>query len=288
MLFSRRFRKYYTIRPIEVRLALIAIIAGCTVTASMAEDRPAGGKHRLDIRPDAKADWGAGLGEVQKVLNSAAMTLWPYFPERSLKPILVSPKGGPIVLFRRGGQGEYQVRLSTGGLYWSQYAFQFAHEFCHILCNYDRDVHRNKWFEESICETASLFALRRMAKTWQTKPPYPNWKGYSKSLAKYADERIAKGKLPEGVTLEKWYRENAGELSRNGTDRARNNIVAGVLLGMFEATPEHWGAVTYLNAAKLDESQSFRQYLEAWRGNAPKTHHKFIEQLAGKFGIELP
>jgi hypothetical protein len=273
---------------VAVRLALIAILAGCTVAAATAEDRPAAEKHRLDIRPDAKADWGASRRDVQKVLDSTAMTLWPYFPERTLKPILVSPKGGPIVLFNRGEQGEYHVQLATGGLHWAQYAFQFAHEFCHILCNYDRDVHRNKWFEESLCETASLFALRRMAKTWQTKPPYPNWKGYSKSLAKYADERIAKGKLPEGTSLEKWYRDHAGELSRNGTDRERNNVAAGVLLTMFEAAPEHWEAVTYLNAAKLDESQSFRQYLTAWRNNAPKRHHKFIEQVAEKFGIELP
>ena len=286
---TRRFSTWAgTSLPPPVRLVGIAIIAGCAVAGATAQDRPEGGKRRLDIRPDGEADWGAALPDVQKVLDSTAMSLWPYFPERSLRPILVSPKGGPIVLFERSDKDEYRVRLSTGGLYWAQYAYQFAHEFCHILCNYDRDVHRNKWFEESLCETASLFALRRMAESWRTKPPYPNWKGYSKALAKYADQRIAKAKLPDGKTLAAWYRDNAGPLSRNATDRSRNSIVAVELLKMFETAPEHWGAVTYLNVEKLDESQSLRQYLTAWRRHAPPPHRKFIEQIAAKFDIALP
>ena len=84
---------------------------------------------------------------------------------RTLEPILVEPKGGPITLFRRGPKGEYLVRLNTGDRHWAQHAYQFAHEFTHILANYDEHERRNKWFEESICEMASLFVLRRMSET---------------------------------------------------------------------------------------------------------------------------
>ena len=147
------------------------------------------------------ADKGAGVGhqprrgavahseDVRRVLQSTAEQFWPYFPDRTLPPILVEPQGGPIVLFQRRPQGEYQVRLNTGNMLWAQHAFQFAHEFTHILCNYDATPHRNKWFEESLCELGSLFALRRMAEVWTVQPPYPNWKSYAKALGDYAGER---------------------------------------------------------------------------------------------------
>ena len=55
-------------------------------------------------------------------------------------------------------------------------AYQFAHEFCHILCNFDDDWKGNNWFEETMCETSSLFVLRRLSKEWEERPPYPAWK----------------------------------------------------------------------------------------------------------------
>ena len=57
----------------------------------------------------------------------------------------------------------YQVMLATWSRYWSQYAYQFGHELTHILTDYDRfSPHRHKWFEETVCEAASLFALERI------------------------------------------------------------------------------------------------------------------------------
>jgi len=113
------------------------------------------------------------LRDVEKVLHSAAVALWPYFAGRTLKPILVEPKGGPITLYRRGPNGEYLVRLNTGDRHWAQHAYQFAHEFGHILANYDEHERRNKWFEESVCEMASLFVLRRMSETWKAAKHRP-------------------------------------------------------------------------------------------------------------------
>ena len=167
------------------------------------------GPRRLIIRPAPKAPWDASLRDVEKVLYSAADELWRYFPERSLPPLLVEPKGGPIVLFRRGPEGEYYVRLNTGNTYWSQYAFQFAHEFGHVLCGYREGERCNKWFEESLCETASLFALRGMSLTWKSDPPYPNWKSYAPALRDYAKSGWTARRCPRG---RRW---------RNGTNKTR-------------------------------------------------------------------
>ena len=251
----------------------------------LAQEKAAASKP-LDIRP-AEKGWGVD-GEVPKrVLDAAASELWKFFPDRELKPILVEPTGGPITLFARGPKGEFQVKLATGDTYWAQYTFQFAHEFCHILCGYDEDPHRHKWLEETFCEIASLFVLRRSAETWKTKPPYAHWKDYAKSLAAYADERIKASPLPAGKTLADWRRDHADALAKNATDRAKNNVAAVQLLPLFEKEPEQWASVAWLNTEKLDEATTFEQYLSAWHKNCPEKHRGFVKKIAKALAIEI-
>lgn len=242
--------------------------------------------HKLVIRPVADAPWGGQIADVQKVLDSAANQLWPYFSDRKLPTILVEPKGGPITLYQRGPAGEIRVRLNTGDRLWAQHAFQFAHEFGHILCNYDPAPNRNKWFEESICEAASLFALRRMAKVWERDPPYPNWKSYAPSLASYAEDRMKNSQLPDGASLAAWYREHADSLYRDPVMREKNLIVATALLPLFEKEPEHWASVAYLNVTAPRESQTFSTYLAEWHTRCPAKHRPFVATIARQF--ELP
>jgi len=242
---------------------------------------------KLIIRIERKG-WGkAGLTDIQKVLESAGGELWRQFPHRQLKPISVrKSKKGPMVLYRREANGQYQVLLNTGDLYWAQYSYQFAHELCHILCNYRAGKNPNKWFEESLCELASLYALRSMSKTWKTSPPYPNWKNYAPALHKYAQKRIDDSQLSD-LTLAKWYKQNESVLRSTATDRKKNNIVATALLSMFESEPHHWQAISYLNKGKGSETESFSGYLRRWHAEAPKKHKPFIGRIAGKFGISL-
>jgi len=262
------------------------VVAGRPAEAVAAEAPSA--PRRLVIRPNPDADWGkANLADVRAVLRSAADQLWQHVPDRRLDPIHVEPRGGPIVLYKRGPGGAYRVRLDTGNLYWAQYAFQFAHEFCHILCRYKETEKANKWFEESVCETASLFALRRMAERWKTDPPYPNWRSFAPHLASYAADRLKKAPLPKGTTLAQWYRTHAEHLRTHACDRPKNEIVAGVLLPMFEAKPARWQAVQYLNAGARPEPRTFAEYLSDWRRHCPSVHRPFVEHVAERFGVEL-
>lgn len=242
----------------------------------------------LAIRPKDTADWQAPLANVQKVLDATAVELWRWFPERELDPVLVEPTGGPIVLFQRGAKGEYQVRLATGKTYWAQYAYQFAHELCHILCGYRVGEPQNKWFEESLCELASLFALRAMSETWKTKPPYPNWASYAPALADYARERMACAQLPAGQNLAQWYRANVPELRGHAALRDKNSVVATALLPLFEKEPEHWAAVSWLNAGAFEPERDFAAYLAAWHAQVPPRHRPFVRKIALELGIDLP
>jgi hypothetical protein len=277
----------YRLRP----CFLLCCVVGwpCTAAAEPpAKSAPAAAVSReLVIRPRADAAWNEQVEDARRVFQSAAAELWRFFPDRKLTPILVEPKGGPIVLHRRGPAGEYCVRLDTGNNRWAQHAYQFAHEFCHVLCNFAEREHRNEWFEESLCEMASLFALRRMSETWKTRPPYPNWKDYAPALAKYADERMEKAQLPAKTTLAKWFRQNADELHKSATLREKNTVVAVALLPLFEKQPEHWEAVSYLNTVEPREGQSFAAFLRQWRDAAPPKHRAFIRQIGRQFEIDL-
>ncbi len=82
---------------------------------------------------------------------------------RKTKVLVSKGAHGPIVLFKKGENGEHLIKLATEKLHWAQYAYQFSHEICHVLCGYENDHQGNLWFEETLCETASLYCLRRMS-----------------------------------------------------------------------------------------------------------------------------
>ena len=236
-----------------------------------------------------KADWGgASLRDIGKVLNSSARQLWSHASQEEFKPIIVDrSRTGPIVLFRRGNEGQYIVRLDTHKTFWSQYAFQFSHEFCHIMCGYKAGDQSNQWFEESLCETASLFAMRKMRKEWEEKPPYPNWKSYAPALEKYAQERLDSHAWPDSLTVAEWYDRNKEKLKENPTDREKNTTIATKLLPLFEQRPENWGAVAFLNVHKTKDSRSFSTYLTDWRRACKLPgDKKFVSEIARMFGVE--
>ncbi len=148
--------------------------------------------------------------------------------------------------------------------YWAQYSFQFAHEFCHALANYANNPRQlvryppnaNLWLEESLCETASLFALRAMSRSWRTAPPYPAWRSYAPWLNAYAEERLARPEhhLPAGTPFLVWFHEKQSALRQNSAIRERNTIVALQLLPLFEAEPRGWETLTFLNRGSTNRT----------------------------------
>jgi hypothetical protein len=242
----------------------------------------------LDLQV-AKDGWaGAPGADVRAVCLSAAMEIRKHLPERSFETISITySKQGPMAVYGFGSGGERRVLLNTQETYWSQYAYQFAHEFCHIACNYRDSDKSNHWFEESLCETASIFALRRMAETWKTKAPYPNWTGYSKSLQSYVDDHMKKYDALGELTLAEWYRRNEDHLRKNSTDRPKNQVVAAALLPLFEKNPEHWAALGSLNQWEKTKVLTWKEYLADWHARVPAKHKGFVKDVAGMFELKV-
>jgi len=242
----------------------------------------------------AQGGWGdASVENIEQVLRSAAEQIHRFCPVTP-KPILVEHgSGSPIVFYRKGPNGETLVKLNVTGRYWAQFAYQFAHELCHICCGYQNNQGRtnlNQWFEESLCETASLFAIRRMAVAWKTNPPYPNWRDFAKHLDSYAANLLEapERKLPPGTTFASWFVLNESKLRENGgCNRTLNGVVANnVLLPLLEKNPENWGAMASLNEHSTPPPGGFAEYLAAWQSAAPQQYHGFIKQIGAAFGMK--
>lgn len=260
-------------------------ILACLLASLCRAEAPAT-RPQLDLRVDS-AEWNDDTARVELILRSAAAEFLQHFPDARPEPVLVYAKGGPIVLFKRNDDRRIVMKLSTGDRLWAQYIFQFSHEFCHTLARYREEDPGNKWFEESLCELASLYQLRHLGRQWKERPPFPAMRNFSPHLITYAEDRIKLAPLPEGKTLAAWYRDNADALRKKKDDRPKNNVVAVALLPLFEAEPKHWNAVWYINQSRETGVRTFPRYLQDWHDAAPAEHRAFIRKLAGRFEIKL-
>ncbi len=258
----------------------------------------AGAGRKLDLRI------GEGFGDanaenISAVLRSAGEEIWKHCPNTRWEVpgfFIFHSNDSPITLFDHRSDGRVAIGLNVKGSYWAQFAYQFAHEFCHALSGHTNDWRQtwikerkaNHWLEESLCEAASIFAIRAMGKSWKTAPPYPNWKSYAESLAKYADDFTGKVAAEKGVgfVFENWFRENEAALRENPTLRDKNRIIAVELLPLFEASPAGWESIVFYNRCEnRDAGKTLARHFADWSAAAPPTQREFIKKIATVFDV---
>ena len=278
---------------IVVTALIVFFIASCSMWLQGAEkpqDKPE--QRPVPLYRIDTTDFNASEADIRAVCDSAAKQLWKHFPDYDLEPFVVTRgKSGPIVLFQRNDAKEIVLRLDTGNTFWSQYAYQFGHEFCHILAGFRPGDKQNLWFEETLCELASLYVLRGMARDWKEQPPYKNWSDYRDSLRSYADDVILKRRLVREINslgLAAFQRKHEAELNTDPTDRELNGAMAVVLLPLFEEQPDHWEAIRWLNHEARPAKESFADYLKRWHAAVPERHRAFVQEIARLYGIETP
>ena len=271
---------------------LVTLLAPALLRAE--EKKPT---RELDFQIDAKP-FGAGEADILAVLRSATGEIWRHCATTTFELgfRIYRHDKFPITHYLHDND-RIVIGLNTGGQYWSQYAFQFAHEFCHALMDHANNWrrlwhngdHANQWLEEAFCETASLFALRAMGKTWQTKPPFGNWRDYAKNLTSYAQDRLddPKHQLPAGKTFAVWLAEVL-PIQRKKWTRENNTIAARQLLPLFEAEPAGWDALPALNLCTREPQKNLARFLEEWKLNAAPAHHVFIEKVRAVLQTAAP
>jgi hypothetical protein len=256
------------------------------------------GQKPLDIRVQANGFGRVSSADIAAVLHSAAFEIWRHCRHTQLDGIDVYYRPDhPQTDFKREASGRIGIGLSARETHWAQYAFQFAHEFCHALVNYSNNRQQlvrypyqaNLWLEESLCETASLFALRAMSRSWQGVPPYPAWRSYALWLNDYVERRIAlpEHHLPSGMSFSVWFRQNQPALRENADLRDQNTIIAIQLLPIFESQPRGWESVAFLNRRSSDGNESLANQFAKWRSQCPENLRPFVGRLAAVFAVKL-
>lgn len=281
-----------------MRLPLLIAAILCTVAMTSPALAAAGKKSvgsrkaGLTIRVEG-GGWGSARKEqVEALLYSVADELLMRIPKKLTVPIVVThTDGNPIALYDRGPDGEYQVHLHARDQRWPEYAYEFAHELCHIMSNYEENAgantgRYNQWFEETLCETASLYTLKSLAAT-QDVASEEEWVRHADRLGHFAEKLIAEAhrKLPPQTPLAAWVRANEEHLRHDPYQRHKNEVVANLLLPLFEGDPGKWDALCYLNLDEKDPQNGLRQYLHNWYRNSPAEHRQFIASVFELLGV---
>ena len=209
-------------------------------------------------------NWGAtSLRTIRGVLTSVAQVLLAGFGSVPDAAIHVAPwRRYPQVFHDRR---PYQVRLSARDTFWCQYVYQFAHELCHVMINFDRHrAHRHRWFNEALCELASLFVLHRLADAWIEDPPdgVAQAQAYAPNFAVYAARMAERHSRPGD--LPRWLASHLPDLEADAYGREHNRVVAVSLLQPFLDDPSLWRDCGRLNCWDPYANTTFQDYLDSW------------------------
>jgi hypothetical protein len=258
----------------------------------------------VPIHRDLRFRIGKGFGdhlenEIKALLHSTADAIWQHCPDTHWQVqgfSIYYNEPYPIADYKHTEDGYISIGLATKDMYWCQYAFQFAHEFCHALIGHSNDwrakklggVRPNHWLEESICEVASLFALRAMSRSWQKNPPFVNWRDYAIKLHDYAEDRITKARAFSDEPFVPWFEKSQPLLRKKSTMRDHNCRIAIELLPLFEKHPAGWEAMAFFSSEPPTADQTLEQHFARWLHHATPKHHAFIRSLAAVFALKAP
>lgn len=192
-----------------------------------------------------------------------------YMPAREALPLrisLVRSEESPCCF-----RGSHEIYLNTEIRYVSQAAYQFSHEMCHFRIPY-LVAENLRWLEESICETASHFYMRRLAHVLAARADRPLLREYAPRFSEYSVNVMRETKeidLTSPLQIRR--------LELNWYLREENRSVARRLLPLFESHPSLWQAVPYLG--DIPPGFSLKDSVAIWKKISPAGSRQAIEEL---------
>ena len=166
------------------------------------------------------------------------------------------------------------IYVTAVDIYWAQNIFQYSHELCHLLIT-EPIPECFKWFEESICDLASIFFLHESEKNWASY--FPDHLDYKPKIQKYISDLSSGAPFPLNDLFNE-QSECAIYLRSHRYDRNKNRYVALSLLPIFISNPILWKSVPLL--CRGANAKSFKDFLEQWRDNSD---NKNIDQIINLF-----
>ena len=212
----------------------------------------------------------------------------PNHPSRNSEIRVWIGNDGPVVAFGGNPHAGFDIHLSTNENLWCQITYQFAHELCHVLAQYQPHQHVNQWFEEVLCETASIYCLDRIALACANgNPPHPWLNTFQPGGAPYFvavrdyvanlmndPARQLMGAIPE------WVQKHEPELRINPYLRDRTNIASNFLVTRVLQTPPILATIESLNVSPCPAGQdSLPEYFQRWKNSTPEPSRAHVVDL---------
>ncbi|MEY4751796.1 MAG: hypothetical protein RIQ60_4010 [Pseudomonadota bacterium] len=305
MIFLGRRQRLATAAGVRLahRVALMLLLLGASVTTHASDAVAAVSPRPLDVALEVvDGGWGGGTPSEIKPVLEAVIAAFPAAgtrADRPVEPLALRVRhrfGGPRIDYQRDRDGRTVIFLSARDDRWYQYVYQFAHEYCHLLSHFDRKrqgddiVRDHQWFEEAVCETASLFAVRRLAAEGNSADASMVARHIAPQLTQYAEQLIAQPhrQLESGIALKAWYAQHMETLRSQPYLREYNELVALQLLPLFETEPARWAALAWLNPTELAPGLPFADYLDAWRIATPVFVQPLVANIQTSFGLVPP
>lgn len=181
-------------------------------------------------------------------------------------------KGHPLAHYEKNNNC-WEITLScASGTHWSQIAYQLAHEICHLYCNHSLcREHKHKWFEESLCECASIAILKKLSEEWDTHEISSYNKNYAESMDSYINDvkDSVAIKFDNSERFIKWLNSNISELEQSSTNRELNKVVAVFLFdSILSDSSCNWLATTTLNLWNCFDDNDFNSFIDNWLKNS--------------------
>ena len=183
------------------------------------------------------------------------------------------------------------VYLGTEAVRWSQWIYQLSHEVCHSLTGgrLSGEMRGLKWFEECLCEAASLFCLSKISNpTIWRQWGYPR---YAPCVQSYLDNHLSGSlhlrrqyyswnDLEQHQGIRPWL-DALGETSTRGMTECQRtlcNAVASVLLPAFLRSPRLWRIIGHIGDS--EKWRSLEEFLSHLESEMPETFHADLSELS--------
>ncbi|MFD2628776.1 hypothetical protein [Oceanobacillus kapialis] len=173
-------------------------------------------------------------------------------PDTALYIIDNKHLGSPICL-----DDNKTILLSTAGnTYWAQNAYQLSHELCHHFIKKKAPTGKNSWFEESICELASIYFLSEIASIWSVSS-IDTKSSYSSSITDYISNLLNSSLDIELKQLNIQSSVLYKEMNNSPYLRDENNQIANKILPIFKENPSLWKDVYLIRKLNVKDLNSF-------------------------------
>lgn len=186
----------------------------------------------------------------------------------------------------------HSIQLVAQGTKWELWIYQFAHEYCHHLINGKMIKEETGlwWFEETLCELASMYQLNQMALYWENQED-PIRHNYAQKLKEMLDSlhrgercrNIIRG-LPE-IGFPNWFVIWDEAIHRLGTEDGRwmYNRIADALYPIFIESPILWHIILHLGDSR--QWPSLRAFFDDLPSKLPTQALTPLNQMRNLFQL---